>query len=101
VAAYGDIKKVELFSVIARCIWLRRNQVIHENAFLHPNQLLRDLLTSLEEYKIVNVMADEAPKQQTILSSNPWQSPPASMIKINWNIVVGQNCGRIGFGVIV
>jgi hypothetical protein len=49
----------------------------------------------------VNVMADEAPKQQTILSSNPWQPPPASMMKINWNIVVGQNYGRIGFGVIV
>ena len=44
VAVHGEIEEVELFSVIARRIWLRRNQLVHESSFLHPTQLLRVIL---------------------------------------------------------
>ncbi|XP_042974644.1 uncharacterized protein LOC122306276 [Carya illinoinensis] len=32
---------LELFSVIARSIWLRRNKLLFEGSFLHPNLVLR------------------------------------------------------------
>jgi hypothetical protein len=35
-------EEIELFAVLARKKWLRRNSVIHGECFTHPSQLLRD-----------------------------------------------------------
>lgn len=99
-AANSDIKELEIFSVIARRIWLRRNLVVHEDSFLHPNQVVRESVTSLEEYWNANDRVTEATDQQATLTTIPWQLPPTMMLKINWDAAMGEKCGRIGLGVI-
>jgi hypothetical protein len=40
IIARYDRPKVEVFTVTARQLWLRRNGVLHGKPFIHPNQLL-------------------------------------------------------------
>ena len=48
---------IEFFDVVVRRIWLRRNAVVHGEAFVDPNQLIRQATAALEEYKQANVKA--------------------------------------------
>jgi hypothetical protein len=57
-------KEVELFSVIARRIWLRHNRIIHDNSFTHPIQLVREATMYLDEYWDANEKGSEPPEQQ-------------------------------------
>jgi hypothetical protein len=43
--------EVELFAVVARKIWLRRNGIVHGESFTHPTQLLKEAETALAEYQ--------------------------------------------------
>jgi hypothetical protein len=43
-------EEVELFAVLARRIWFRRNSLIHGEKFAHPTQLVHDAQNALEEY---------------------------------------------------
>jgi hypothetical protein len=45
-----DKKEMEVFSMIARCIWLRCNKVVHEDSFIHPDRLVKDASKSLEDF---------------------------------------------------
>jgi hypothetical protein len=55
--------ELELFAMTARRLWLRRNSLIHEGVFLHPNQLIREVQASLEDFQLVNARGDEVFKQ--------------------------------------
>lgn len=35
-----DSQEMDIFAVIARRIWLRRNLMDHENSFIHPNKVV-------------------------------------------------------------
>ncbi|XP_042980109.1 uncharacterized protein LOC122310294 [Carya illinoinensis] len=37
--------------IVARSIWLRRNKLLFEGSFLHPNQVLKQASQSLEDFK--------------------------------------------------
>jgi hypothetical protein len=41
---------VELFAIVARRLWLRRNDFIHGGQFTHPVQMLRDSVKALTEF---------------------------------------------------
>jgi hypothetical protein len=62
VADICDKKEMEVFSVIARCIWLRRNTVVHEESFIHPDQLVREASKSLEDFWEANVRDSDSPQ---------------------------------------
>jgi hypothetical protein len=44
-------EEVELFVVLARRLWLRRNDVVHGGILTHPNQIVRDAEAALEEFR--------------------------------------------------
>jgi hypothetical protein len=45
-----DKAEVELFAVVARRIWLQRNEVVHGGQFLHPTKLLSEAGASLADF---------------------------------------------------
>jgi hypothetical protein len=58
---------IELFAVLARRIWLRRNSIIHGECFTHPAQLLLDAQISLEYFRNANRKAHvEDPLAMTV-----------------------------------
>ncbi|XP_042942755.1 uncharacterized protein LOC122276934 [Carya illinoinensis] len=90
---------LDMFSVIARSIWLRRNKLLFEGSFLHPNILLRQATQSLEEFK--TAQASKMVKSQ-LASIHPsrWTPPPSSWVKINWDAAVNVDQGRVGIGLV-
>jgi hypothetical protein len=47
-------EEVELFAIIARRIWHRRNEVVHGGILMHPVQIVRGAVASLDDFKRVN-----------------------------------------------
>jgi hypothetical protein len=45
-----DKEEIELFAILARGLWLRRNDYVHGGTFTHPNQVVRDAKVALEEF---------------------------------------------------
>lgn len=46
--------QVELLVVMARRIWLRRNSLVFEGVFRHPNEVYAEVAEALEEFKRCN-----------------------------------------------
>jgi hypothetical protein len=45
-----NIEDVELHAEIARRKWFRRNSVVHEEEFIHPNELIRETSQFIDDY---------------------------------------------------
>ncbi|XP_042939343.1 uncharacterized protein LOC122274364 [Carya illinoinensis] len=94
-----DRELLDLFSVIARSIWLRRNKLLFEGSFLHPNILLRQASQSLEEFKIAQA-SKKVKTQVASIHPSRWTPPPSNWVKINWDAAVNVDQGRIGIGLV-
>jgi hypothetical protein len=46
-----DLSKLTTFVVTAKMLWLRRNAVIHSEMFTHPNQIIRQVESTIEEFQ--------------------------------------------------
>ncbi|XP_059440460.1 uncharacterized protein LOC132172918 [Corylus avellana] len=91
---------MELFVVLARKIWLRRNSVIYGETFLHLTRLVQEAQTSLEEFQRVNNKAQCAAANNSDPAGVLWNPPPHSMIKMNWDAGLNLKEGRVGLGLI-
>lgn len=58
-----DRDEFEIFVRMAQQIWFRRNSVVHEEEFIHPNYLVRGALESSEEYKKANLRETSPPNE--------------------------------------
>jgi hypothetical protein len=78
---------MELLVVLARGIWFKRNKLVFEGAFSHPNDIFSAVLSFIREYK-ESLVNDKPPVQP---DTNPgaskdiamWSPPPHGFIKIN------------------
>jgi hypothetical protein len=71
--------------VIARKLWMRRNQVVFGGDFMPPNQLLRDTELALEEFKVANSTSTLRMTNSSHIEEERWVPPPKNIIKINWD----------------
>lgn len=95
------IEELELHAVIARKIWLRRNTVVYGGVFSHPNVLIQEAVSSLNEYREANTM-----EAMVVLNREPvipikWQAPPPGVYKVNWDVAIDSTNRRMGIGIIV
>ncbi|XP_042983260.1 uncharacterized protein LOC122312663 [Carya illinoinensis] len=94
-----DQDTIELFAVIARSIWYRRNQFIFKGTFDHPSVLVdkaRDLIYQLRSVQFSS-------KTSSRMSATPtvsWSPPPIGQVKINWDAALSESKGRAGFGIV-
>jgi hypothetical protein len=96
-------EELDLMAEVSRHIWLRRNSLIFEGTFTHPNVVCAEADKSLIEYKrcqfkVLGVMLDEVsvPCNRNI----KWQPPSQGLIKVNWDASINKNKGWIGMGMI-
>jgi hypothetical protein len=90
-----------LFVSIARRIWLRRNGLIHEGTFEHPNFPVKQ---AQQEVELLKTLLDEERKkhgQSDNPSSSTWKAPPQGWYKANWDAGIDRKKGRVGLGVII
>ncbi|XP_041016138.1 uncharacterized protein LOC121258658 [Juglans microcarpa x Juglans regia] len=81
----SDHNVMEIFSVIARGIWLRRNKLIFEDSFTHPTKV------QCTSRKGVQVHQADLPD---------WNPPPIGFININWDATLNIAKDRIGIGLV-
>jgi hypothetical protein len=69
-------EEVELFAIIARRIWHYRNEVVHSGILMHPVQIVREAVASLDDFKRVNQRGGvQAEAHETSVMEN-WKLPP-------------------------
>jgi hypothetical protein len=89
------------FVCIMRRIWLRRNEVIHDDVFLHPNRLVVQAVQAVERYQ--QILTERNPKPAINEEALPshWRAPPPGCFKANWDAGFDSKKGRVGMGVII
>ena len=95
-----DIEEVELFAVLARCLWLRRNDFVHGGNLTHPSQVVQDAEATLEDFCQVNSIGEQQGREITIRHKEISVAAPENMIKIIWDAAVDKNKKTIGMGMI-
>lgn len=63
-----SIKEFELFVVISRKIWLRRNMVVHDREYSDPNQLVKGTIDSIGDFEKAQVK--ESDQSNELVFSN-------------------------------
>ena len=94
-------EEVELFAIVAQRIWHHRNEVVHGGNFLHPTQVVREVVTSLEDFKRVNLQGGAHDEVPDTSGEEKWKPPSENTLKINWDATVDLKKGIIGLGIIV
>jgi len=101
---FGKMNKedLELLAVLARRIWLRRNSLVFEGIFAHPDNVYNEGIISLGEFRRCKEKPGSDLSTRGSSSRQPsWCPPPSGVFKINWDASLSVEQGRLGIGVIV
>lgn len=79
------IKELEIYAIIARKIWLKRNTVVYGWDFSHPNVLIQECASSLNKYRDANDKDNVFMQRKAPVAPEKWNAPPPSIYKLNWN----------------
>jgi ribonuclease HI/exonuclease III len=90
-------QELELFAVIAKRIWARRNQVLHGGEFINPNRISQEAEAALQQFQ----QCQEVNREQQAVVPDRWQPPLVGRYKVNWDVAVDNALQRIGVGVLV
>jgi hypothetical protein len=78
---------MELMVVTCRWIWLRRNKVVFDKEFTHLTEIVKEAVSSLEEFRRCNSTEGQElhPREATVSLNQPlrWQARPCEKIKVN------------------
>ncbi|XP_059440878.1 uncharacterized protein LOC132173397 [Corylus avellana] len=83
-----DKHELELFTVVARKVWMRRNTVVHGGDFIPPNQVFLMAEAGLEDFQRVNTQVSGSTSETPPAQTTIWQPPPANMVKVNWDAAI-------------
>jgi hypothetical protein len=95
-----ETAEVELFTVIARRIWHRRNAIVHGGEFIHPAQIVKESEIALENFQQANKAEGKPEGVTTNDRAEEWKPPQGNMIKINWDAALDKKRKIIGMGFI-
>lgn len=76
---------LEEAAYVIKGLWQRRNEVIHSNKFIHPNQLLSKARNDYIEYKQAITSTRSMISTSSTQSCSQWKKPPPGMLKLNWD----------------
>ena len=92
-------EEMQVFVMVARQLWFRRNGVIHEGEMLSPSMVIKQARDMLEGYELaVHPVEAEVPRQVHVPPNILWKAPPDDYIKVNWDasIDVARQLMRMG-----
>lgn len=70
-----DNEEMTLFAGLARCIWLRRNDVLHRGIFSHPQVILSQATQALDDFKKAQVDRDDDMQNREYQWLSYWMAP--------------------------
>jgi hypothetical protein len=95
---------LNLMAIIARRIWLRRNKLIFESSFSHPQIIYSEAVAQLEEYQRCNKKGDYLASVENLQTIPSPQigccPPPVGLIKVNWDASINTIKEWVGIGIL-
>lgn len=95
-----DQSELEIFVVIARSIWMRRNDVVHGGSFTHPRQVFTNAVSALTDFQRVTMQSEEMGSTDQQISAVSWQPPNKIMVEVNWDAAIDQKIFCVGLGLL-
>jgi hypothetical protein len=92
--------ELELFAMIARRIWERRNGVVYGEPFTHPCVVVRQAMDHLQLHRKMNEKHQEV-TEPPLLTIQRWEAPLSQYFKVNWDVAISYGEKRMGVGVII
>ena len=91
-----------LFVRLARKLWFRRNNFVFNGLFHHPNELLKEVKNSMEDFHRSNEMGPET-VDNAIEGQMPdrWIAPAMGWHKANWDAARDITKRRMGLGIVI
>jgi hypothetical protein len=92
--------QLALMAMVARRIWFRRNALVFEDKFVHPNTIFVETATACEDFQKCNSLngLQASSTGGEHVQIRPWQHPSPGVININWDASLNKGTGCIGFG---
>ncbi|XP_059446647.1 uncharacterized protein LOC132178216 [Corylus avellana] len=89
------------FVSIARRIWLRHNEFIHDGLFAHPNIIVLQATQATEAFLALLGTGKPARDSASVSPVYKWQAPPQGWLQANWDARVDRNQACVGLGIII
>ncbi|KAF5447347.1 hypothetical protein F2P56_032905 [Juglans regia] len=91
---------VEELAMVAKRIWMRRNEFVFKQEFKSPNSLAKLVISDLRDMR--NMQMKNSTRDQRLHNQNVnWSPPPLHVWKINWDAAVDKAKCKVGIGIIV
>jgi ribonuclease HI len=92
--------ELELFVMIVKGIWKRRNGVMHGEQFKHPGEVVRQATGHLNDFRNANMKQGEGMESSPSTKAK-WEAPVLDFYKANWDVAISQAENIVGIGVII
>ena len=96
-----DIEDTQLFVEIACQVWLRRNDFVFGNNFLHSNILVQNTKDHVAEFIQVTERSKNNRHNSVVIGGSNWMAPETRWLKANWDASFSKNQGWMGLGAVV
>ncbi|XP_059446444.1 uncharacterized protein LOC132177991 [Corylus avellana] len=92
----------QLFTTVARLIWFKRNNLIHEGNFLAPTAVLKQAYEQIATFEKARAcQTNSTTPTGSSHRVDRWTKPPENVMKVNWDASVSRELNLTGVGVIV
>ena len=80
-----DLQELEIFAVMARKIWVRRNELVHEGSLMDPHRVFIMVVSGLEDFQRINAQVEEESVAKIQTHEVSWQPSSGNLVKVNWD----------------
>lgn len=95
--------KLNMFALISKKPWARRNAVVHGGDFSHPTRIVQEAGETMKQ--LMKVLEGEVTTERAvhlgIVAIKKWKNPPFGRYKVNWDVAVDAHRKCLGCGTIV
>ncbi|XP_059454932.1 uncharacterized protein LOC132185136 [Corylus avellana] len=97
----GDVEMLTVFARQSKNIWMRRNGVIHVEAFTNPNDLVRITNQVMVDFSQANLSTTPTVRQERMAPSSIWTKPVVGSFKINWDVGFNLDTDKFGMRIVI
>jgi hypothetical protein len=97
----GGVEMLTVFARQSKNIWTRRNGVIHGEAFIDPNELVRITNQAMDDFSQANLSATPAMMQERVRPSSISTKPTVGSAKIKWDVGFNRATDKFGMGIVI
>ncbi|XP_059439185.1 uncharacterized protein LOC132171798 [Corylus avellana] len=97
----GREEDIKLFAGLSRQLWLRRNMLLHEGVFIHPNMLVQRVVNGVADFGKAMGREYHEGEPTGSMDVEKWKAPPTGCLKVNWDAALNLTGGRMGMGVVI